>query len=67
MQNFKKFAVYQRYNMSFIITTPLFYVNDKPHLGSTYTTLACDTLARFRRLEGEEVVFAGSDLVQVFS
>ncbi|WP_320667701.1 methionine--tRNA ligase [Prochlorococcus sp. MIT 1307] len=43
--------------MSFVITTPLYYVNDKPHLGSTYTTLACDALARFHRLEGEKVIF----------
>ncbi len=43
--------------MSFILTTPLYYVNDKAHLGSTYTTLACDTLARFYRLEGRKVIF----------
>ena len=43
--------------MVFTLTTPLYYVNDKPHLGSTYTTLACDALARFYRLEGEKVIF----------
>ena len=43
--------------MTFILTTPLYYVNDKAHLGSTYTTLACDTLARFHRLEGRDVLF----------
>ncbi|MEB3158057.1 MAG: methionine--tRNA ligase [Synechococcus sp.] len=43
--------------MTYCLTTPLYYVNDKPHLGSTYTTLACDALARFQRLEGQEVVF----------
>ena len=43
--------------MTYSLTTPLYYVNDKPHLGSTYTTLACDALARFQRLEGHEVVF----------
>lgn len=43
--------------MTYCLTTPLYYVNDKPHLGSTYTTLACDALARFQRLEGEQVVF----------
>ncbi len=43
--------------MNFILTTPLYYVNEKPHLGSTYTTLACDALARFHRLEGDAVVF----------
>ncbi|WP_320676862.1 methionine--tRNA ligase [Prochlorococcus sp. MIT 1300] len=43
--------------MKFTITTPLYYVNDKPHLGSLYTTLACDTISRFHRLEGNEVIF----------
>ncbi|WP_320674656.1 methionine--tRNA ligase [Prochlorococcus sp. MIT 1341] len=43
--------------MSYTITTPLYYVNDKPHLGSTYTTIACDALARYKRLQGEEVIF----------
>ena len=43
--------------MTYSLTTPLYYVNDKPHLGSTYTTLACDALARFQRLEGNDVVF----------
>ncbi len=37
-------------NMKYTITTPLYYVNDKPHLGSSYTTIACDALARFQRL-----------------
>ena len=39
------------------LTTPLYYVNDKPHLGSAYTTLACDALARYQRLKGEAVIF----------
>ncbi len=43
--------------MDFTITTPLYYVNDKPHLGSTYTTIACDAIARFHRLEGDNVIF----------
>ncbi len=43
--------------MTFVLTTPLYYVNDKPHLGSTYTTLACDAIARYRRLVGEQVIF----------
>ncbi len=43
--------------MEITITTPLYYVNDKPHLGSTYTTLACDTYARFQRLQGNKVNF----------
>ncbi len=43
--------------MSFVITTPLYYVNDKPHLGSIYTTLICDSIARFKRLSGDHVIF----------
>ncbi len=43
--------------MSIVLTTPLYYVNDKPHLGSTYTTIACDALARFYRQKGMDVIF----------
>ena len=43
--------------MTYTITTPLYYVNDKPHLGSLYTTMASDALARFQRLEGKQVMF----------
>ena len=43
--------------MTYIITTPLYYVNDKPHLGSVYTTLICDTIAKYKRLVGEKVIF----------
>ncbi len=43
--------------MTYTITTPLYYVNDKPHLGSAYTTIACDALARFSRLKGKNVIF----------
>tara|TARA_Y100001968_G_scaffold311094_1_gene332770 strand:+ start:1837 stop:3384 length:1548 start_codon:yes stop_codon:yes gene_type:complete len=43
--------------MKYTITTPLYYVNDKPHLGSSYTTIACDALARFHRLQGDSVLF----------
>ena len=37
---------------SYYITTPIYYVNDSPHIGHAYTTLACDVLARFKRLDG---------------
>jgi methionyl-tRNA synthetase len=48
--------------MPFTLTTPLYYVNDKPHLGSTYTTLACDAVARYQRLRGQPVLFVtGTD------
>ena len=44
--------------MKFYITTPIFYVNDKPHIGHAYTTVAADVLARFwRKNLGEENVF----------
>lgn len=43
--------------MTYTLTTPLYYVNDRAHLGSAYTTLACDAIARYRRLMGDTVVF----------
>lgn len=44
------------------ITTPIYYVNDKPHIGHAYTSLACDVLSRFMRLEGNNVRFlTGTD------
>lgn len=44
------------------ITTPIYYVNDKPHIGHAYTTIACDFLARFHRLDGVQVHFlTGTD------
>ena len=47
---------------SYYITTPIYYVNDKPHIGHSYTTLACDALARFKRLDGYDVMFlTGTD------
>lgn len=47
---------------SFYITTPIYYVNDIPHIGHAYTTLACDYLARFKRLDGYDVMFlTGTD------
>lgn len=39
----------------FTLTTPLYYVNDKPHIGSVYTTLAADAMARWHRLQGDQV------------
>ena len=40
---------------AFYVTTPIYYVNDSPHIGHAYTTLACDALARFMRLDGVEI------------
>jgi methionyl-tRNA synthetase len=46
----------------FYITTPIYYVNDIPHIGHAYTTVACDVLARFMRLDGRDVKFlTGTD------
>lgn len=46
----------------FYITTPIYYVNDIPHIGHAYTTLACDTLTRYKRLSGYDVHFlTGTD------
>lgn len=46
----------------FYLTTPLYYVNARPHLGHAYSTLAADTVVRFRRQLGEEAVFlTGTD------
>ncbi len=41
----------------FYITSPLYYVNDVPHIGSAYTTIACDCMARYKRLQGYDVCF----------
>ena len=46
----------------YYITTPLYYVNAKPHIGHAYTNILCDTFARFHKLRGEEVFFmTGTD------
>lgn len=42
---------------TFYITTPIYYVNDKPHLGHVYTTMVADVIARHRRLRGDDVFF----------
>ncbi len=46
----------------FYVTTPIYYVNDVPHIGHAYTTVAADVLARWHRLKGERVHFlTGTD------
>ena len=46
----------------FLVTTPIYYVNDVPHIGHAYTTIACDAIARFQRMMGREVYFlTGTD------
>ncbi len=46
----------------FYLTTPIYYVNDRPHLGHAYTTIAADTMARYHRLAGDDVwLLTGTD------
>jgi len=46
----------------FYVTTPIYYVNDVPHIGTAYTTVAADVIARYHRLKGREVFFlTGTD------
>ena len=46
----------------FYVTTPIYYVNDSPHIGHAYTSLAADMMARFARLQGRDVKFlTGTD------
>jgi methionyl-tRNA synthetase len=47
---------------NFYVTTPIYYVNDRPHLGTAYCTIMADVLARFHKLFGEEAYFlTGTD------
>ncbi|XP_055811314.1 methionine--tRNA ligase, chloroplastic/mitochondrial [Solanum dulcamara] len=47
---------------AFVLTTPLYYVNAPPHMGSAYTTIAADAIARFQRLLEKKVIFiTGTD------
>ena len=47
---------------NFYITTPIYYVNDSPHIGHAYTSLCCDYIARFKKLDGFNVRFlTGTD------
>ena len=47
---------------NFYITTPIYYVNDVPHIGHAYTSIACDVISRFMRLSGKDVKYlTGTD------
>ncbi len=47
---------------NFFITTPIYYPSGNPHIGHCYTTVACDSIARYRRLQGRNVLFlTGTD------
>lgn len=43
--------------MKFYVTTPIYYVNDAPHIGHAYSTILADVLSRFHRIAGDEVFF----------
>ena len=43
--------------LKFFVTTPIYYVNDIPHIGHAYATIAADILTRWNRLLGNEVIF----------
>ncbi|MCX8507151.1 MAG: methionine--tRNA ligase [Alphaproteobacteria bacterium] len=46
----------------YLVTTPIYYVNDKPHIGHAYTSIAADVMARYMRLIGRDVLFlTGTD------
>ncbi len=46
----------------YYLTTPIYYVNDLPHIGHIFTTIVADTLARYRRMSGDDVRFlTGTD------
>ena len=46
----------------FYLTTPIYYVNDVPHIGHAYTTVVSDVIARFHRMLGQDVYFlTGTD------
>jgi methionyl-tRNA synthetase len=54
--------MHQKSEGTFYVTTPIYYVNDVPHIGHAYTTIAADILARYKRLDGYEVFFlTGTD------
>jgi len=47
---------------AFYLTTPIYYVNDRPHLGHAYSTIVADAMARYRRIAGDDVWFlTGTD------
>ena len=46
----------------FYLTTPIYYANSRPHVGSAYTTIVCDVIARYKRMCGYDVAYlTGTD------
>ena len=57
--NFKELS---KVNENFYVTTPIYYVNDVPHIGHAYTTIIADTLTRYAKLQGKKTFFlTGTD------
>ena len=50
----------------YYLTTPIYYVNDLPHIGHIFTTIVADTLARYRRMSGDDVRFLTGTDEQLF-
>src|ERR1700745_1955894 len=60
LQSYRKREMSQ--GQKFYITTPIYYVNARPHIGHAYTTTACDTIARRHRMLGDDTYFlTGTD------
>src|ERR1700745_1493070 len=60
LQSYRKREMSQ--GQKFYITTPIYYVNARPHIGHAYTTLACDAIARRQRMLGVDTYFlTGTD------
>jgi len=54
--------VAESFKKTFFITTPIYYVNDIPHIGHAYTTIIADAISRFKKLSGKDVFFlTGTD------
>ena len=59
---FREGVIINMENKKFYITTPIYYPSDKLHIGHSYTTVACDALARYKRMQGYDVMFlTGTD------
>ena len=55
-------------SMPFYVTTPIYYVNARPHLGHAYTTIVADVASRFAALQGKETYFlTGTDSLASFA
>jgi methionyl-tRNA synthetase len=52
----------RHFSKKVVITSPIFYVNAKPHIGHLYTAVLCDAMKRYHKLNGDEVFFStGTD------